>query len=174
TGAAFAYTAAPLLLFYRGHDNLIFDRLALDPSPLRADRVEDAASPGFHETLPAPGPEMEQLRGFVVGGGGLMVVLGKDTPPASLAALTDDNIQEGNPVAAAEGPYHAAEAEKLGAVIEYIGPPSDPLRDNISWKSAVRVFERWILNVNRGDVLVATSDKDPVHPHTPILVKLEL
>ena len=173
TGAALA-SALPLPLFYRGRENLIFDRLALDPSSLRADRLEDAQVAVYQESLPEPGPEMDQLRGFVVSGGGLVVVLGKDTPPASLAALTDNDLQEGNPVEAAEGPYHAAEAEKLGAVIEYVGPPDDPLKDNISWKSAVRVFERWILTVNRGEVLVATSDKDPVHPHTPILVKLSL
>ncbi len=125
----------------------------------------------FMNTLPPPGPEMDRLKGFVIGGNGLLVVLGKDITPASLAALTNDAIKEGNAVEAAEGPYHAAEAEKLGAEIEYAGPPNDPLRDNISWKSAVRVFERWILNVNRGEVLVATSDKDPVHPHTPILVQ---
>ena len=117
---------------------------------------------------------MDRLKGFVIGGMGLVVVLGKDTPAASLAALTNEAIQEGNSVEAAEGPYHSAEAEKLGAVMEYVGPRNDPLRNNISWKSAVRVFERWILNVNRGDVIVATSDKDPVHPHTPILVRLEL
>ncbi|HLI79659.1 MAG TPA: oligosaccharide flippase family protein [Candidatus Binataceae bacterium] len=172
--AACAYAASPLSLFYRGRDNLIIDRLALDPSTHRVDALANAQCAVFHETLPSPGSEMDQLRGFVVSGGGLLVVLGKDTPPASLAALTDDNIQEGNPVEAAEGPYHAAEAEKLGAVIEYVGPRDDPLRGNISWKSAVRVFERWILNVNRGDVLVQTSDKDPVHPHTPILVRLAL
>ena len=117
---------------------------------------------------------MDQLKGFVISGNGLLVILGKDTPPASLAALTNNAIEEGNPVEAAQGPYHAAEAEKLGAVLEYVGPRDDPLKDNISWKSAVRVFERWILNVNRGEVIVATNDKDTVHPHTPILVKLEL
>jgi len=173
-GAAVAFDERPLPLFYHGSENLIFDRLALDPSTLRADRLDDAHSAVFQDTLPAPGPDMDQLRGFVVGGGGLLVVLGKDTSPASLAALTDNAVQEGNPVEAAEGPYHAAEAEKLGAVIEYVGPANDPLKDNISWQSAVRLYERWILTVNRGDVLVATSDKDPVHPHTPIITKLTL
>jgi O-antigen/teichoic acid export membrane protein len=173
-GAALAYTGQPLPIFYRGSENLILDRLALDPSTHRVDALAQAQVAVFDETLPALGPEMDQLKGFVVAGGGLLIVLGKDTPPASLAALTNDNLQEGNQVEAAEGPYHAAEAEKLGAVIEYVGPRNDPLKDNISWKSAVRVFERWILNVNSGEVLVQTSDKDPVHPHTPILVKLEL
>jgi O-antigen/teichoic acid export membrane protein len=174
TGAALAYTEHPLPLFYSGRENLIFQRLALDSSTHRVDALANAQSAVLQDTLPPPGPAMDQLKGFVVAGMGLVVVLGKDTPAASLAALTNEAIQEGNSVEAAEGPYHAAEAEKLGAVIEYTGPPNDPLRGNVSWKSAVRVFERWILTVNRGDVLVATSDKDPVHPHTPILVKLEL
>jgi O-antigen/teichoic acid export membrane protein len=174
TGAALAYSENPLPLFYSGRENLIFQRLTLDPSTHRVDALANAQSAVLQDNLPPPGPAMDQLKGFVVAGMGLVVVLGKDTPAASLAALTNEAIQEGNSVEAAEGPYHAAEAEKLGAVIEYTGPPDDPLRNNVSWKSAVRVFERWILNVNRGDVLVATSDKDPVHPHTPILVKLEL
>ncbi|HVN28437.1 MAG TPA: oligosaccharide flippase family protein [Candidatus Binataceae bacterium] len=172
--ASLAASEPPLALFYQGADDLLLQRLDLDPSTHRIRSLAAAQVAVYDEALPAPGPEMDQLKGFVVAGGGLVVVLGKDTPPASLAALTNDAIQEGNQVQAAEGPYHAAEAEKLGAVIEYVGPRDDPLRDNISWESAVRVFERWILNVNRGEVLVATSDKDPVHPHTPILVKLEL
>jgi O-antigen/teichoic acid export membrane protein len=174
TGAALASTEQPLALFYGGRENLILDSLALDPSSHRVDALAKAQCAVFYDTLPAPGPEMDQLKGFVVAGMGLVVVLGKDTPAASLAALTNEAIQEGNSVEVAEGPYHAAEAEKLGAVVEYVGAPGDPLRNNVSWKSAVRVFERWILNVNRGEVMVATSDKDPVHPHTPILVKLEL
>src|SRR5579862_3824689 len=173
-GIALAHTSQPLPLFYHGSESLILDRLELDPSTLRADRLDDAHSAVFDDTLPAQGPDMDQLRGFVVGGGGLLVVLGKGTSPASLAALTDNAVQEGNAVVAAEGPYHAAEAEKLGAVVEYVGPAKDPLKDNISWKSAVRIYERWILTVNRGDVLVATSDKDPVHPHTPVIIKLAL
>jgi O-antigen/teichoic acid export membrane protein len=174
TGAALASTEQPLRLFYKGPENLILERLALDPSTHRVEALANAQCAVFDDTLPPPGPEMDQLKGFVISGNGLVVVLGKDTPAASLAALTNDAIGEGNSVQAAEGPYHAAEAEKLGAVIEYSGASNDPLKDNISWKSAVRVFERWILNVNRGEVIVATSDKDPVHPHTPILVKLEL
>ncbi len=174
TGAALAYTEQPLPLFYAGRENLILDRLAIDPSTHRVGSLESARCAVFDDTLPPPGPELDRLKGFIVGGMGAVIVLGKDTPAESLAALTDDAIKIGNPVVAAEGPYHAAEAEKLGAVIEYTGAPRDPLAGSISWESAVRVFERWILNVNRGDVLVATSDKDPVHPHTPILVKLEL
>jgi O-antigen/teichoic acid export membrane protein len=172
--AALASSEAPFSLFYSGPEDLIIQRLALDPSVRRVDALSKAKCAIFYDTLPPPGPELDQLKGFVVGGMGLVVVLGKDTAPASLAALTNDAIQEGNPVEAAQGPYHAAEAEKLGAVIEYTGPRGDPLKNNVSWKSAVRVFERWILNVNRGDVMVATSATDQVHPHTPILVKLEL
>ncbi len=174
TPPAFAYTEQPLPLYYTGRSPLVLQRLALDSSTHRVDALAKARCAVFDENLPEPGPEMDQLKGFVVGGMGLVVVLGKDTPAASLAALTNEAIQEGNSVEAAEGPYHAAEAEKLGAVMEYVGPPTDPLSANISWRSAVRVFERWLLNVNRGQVLVATSDKDPVHPHTPIVVKLEL
>ncbi len=170
----FASDQQPLRIFYSGRENLLLDRLALDPSTHRVGTLADAQVAVFDDTLPPPGPAMDQLRGFVISGNGLLVVLGKDTPPASLAALTNDAITEGNAVEAAESPYHAAEAEKLGAVMEYVGPRHDPLKSNISWKSAVRVFERWILNVNRGEVIVATNDKDTVHPHTPILVKLEL
>ncbi len=174
TGAALAYTEPPLALFYSGREDLVLERLALDPSTHRVDALANVQCAVFDDTLPEPGPQMDRLKGFIIGGMGLVVVLGKDTPAASLAALTNQAIQEGNSVEAAEGPYHSAEAEKLGAVMEYVGPHNDPLRNNISWKSAVRVFERWILNVNRGEVIVATSDKDPVHPHTPILVRLEL
>jgi len=174
TPIALAYTDQPLRLFYSGRENLVLRRLLIDPSTHRVDALSNAQCAVLHDALPPPGPEMEKLKGWVVGGMGLVVVLGEDVPSASIAALTNDGIKEVSQVEAAEGPYHAAEAEKLGAAIEYTGPRNDPLKGNISWKSAVRVFERWILDVNRGQVLVATDDKDPVHPHTPILVKLEL
>ncbi len=174
SGAALASSEQPLQFFYSGRDNLILQRLILDPSIHRVDTLANAQVAVYQDTLPPPGPAMDQLKGFVISGNGLMVILGKNTPAASLAALTNNAIEEGNPVEAAQGPYHAAEAEKLGAVLEYLGSRNDPLKENISWKSAVRVFERWILNVNRGEVIVATNDKDNIHPHTPILVKLEL
>ena len=52
--------------------------------------------------LPPPGPEMDRLKGWVVGGMGLVVVLGEDVNAASLAALTNDAIKEISQVEAAE------------------------------------------------------------------------
>ena len=173
-GAALAYTEQPLRLFYRGRENLVLDRLLLDPTTHRVAATSDAQCAVFHDVLPPPGPDLDKLKGWVVGGMGLVVVLGKDLDPAALAALTNDSIKQTSTVTAAEGPYHAAEAEKLAAVLEFTGRPHDRLNENVAWSSAVRVFERSIIEVNRGQVLVATNDRDPVHPHTPILVKLEL
>lgn len=164
----------PLKLYYSGRQQMVLSRLRLDPSTVVTNQLGDAQCAVFKNQLPPPGPDIEKLRGWVVGGMGLVVVLGRDLNPASLAALTDNGIKVTSFVEAAPGPYHAAEAEKLGAVIEYAGPANDPLATNVSWKSAVRVFERSILEVNRGDVLVATNANDPVHPHTPIIIRYKL
>lgn len=171
---AFAAPEAAFKVYYRGRQNLVLSRLRLDPSTRLTPEIADAQCAVFQNDLPPPGPELEKLRGWVVAGMGLVVVLGRDLNPAALAALTDNGIKQTSFVEAAPGPYQAAEAEKLGAVLEYSGAPNDPLAGNVSWKSAVRVFERSLLEVNRGEVLVATNDKDPVHPHTPIIIRYRL
>ena len=111
TPIALAYTDQPLRLFYNSRENLILRRLLIDPSTHRVNALANAQCTVMHDTLPPPGPEMDQLKGWVVGGMGLVVVLGEDVPGASLAALTNDAVKEVSQVEAAEGPYHAAEAE---------------------------------------------------------------
>jgi O-antigen/teichoic acid export membrane protein len=65
--------------------------------------------------------------------------------------------------------------EKLAAIISYVGPPNDPIATDVSWKSAVRIQERSLLNVSSATtVMVATTSADPIHPSTPILMRTKL
>ncbi len=173
-GSRPARAETPFKIFCQGREKLVLDRLRLDPGTHIVGGLADAQCAVMQDRLPPPGPPMEDLRRRVAAGMGLVVILGRDIDPNALEALTDGRVRQVSFVAAAPGPYHAAEAEKLAAAIEYAGTRRDPLGENIPWKSAVRVFARSILEVNRGQVLVATGAKDPVHPRTPILVRLQL
>ena len=66
-------------------------------------------------------------------------------------------------------------AEKLAAVISYVGPADDPIATNVSWKSAVRIQERSLLKVSSAaTVMVSTTSLDPIHPGTPILLRAKV
>ena len=47
------------------------------------------------------------------------------------------------------GATHGRELERLAAVVNWVGPKTDPLARNISWLSAVRVHERSLLEVDQ-------------------------
>jgi hypothetical protein len=73
------------------------------------------------------------------------------------------------------GPRHATASEKIAATIAYVGPKSDLLATQVSWNTAVRVYERSLLAVGADAmVLVATTSSDPVHPRTPILTRIKV
>ncbi len=103
---------------------------------------------------------------------GLLVVLGENTDPKALEALTDGAVRQIGVVTVPPGRNHGQEAERLAAIIEYKGPADDPIAKNISWRSAVRIHDRALLDVKGATVLVATGAKDPIKAATPILLRL--
>jgi dihydroorotate dehydrogenase len=100
-------------------------------------------------------------------------VLGQNTDIAALAELTRGAVKQTGTVDVPAGPNHGQESERIAAIVEYTGPRDDAIATNISWRSAVRVHDRSLLETKDAAVLVATSAKDPVRARTPILVKLK-
>ncbi len=161
-------------LYFSGTENLVLERLNLDPATHRVADLSDAQCAVFDDALPAPGPALDALKARVAAGMGVVIITGPNTDPAALAALSGGAITQTGTVDVAAGAKHALEIEKYAAIIEYTGPASNPLAANVSWKSAVRVHERSLLTVSKGAaVLVATSGKDPVRAHTPVLIELK-
>ncbi|MGB6088054.1 MAG: hypothetical protein WBG26_01055, partial [Candidatus Binataceae bacterium] len=161
-------------IYFSGTENLVLDRLMLDPSTRRVSNLADAQTGVFDDTLPAPGPALDALKARVAGGMGVVIVTGPNIDPAALAALTGEAITQTGMVDVPAGPKHAQEIEKYAAIIEYTGPAANPLASNVSWKSAVRVHERSLLAAAPdATVLVATSGKDPVRAHTPVLIEMK-
>jgi O-antigen/teichoic acid export membrane protein len=105
---------------------------------------------------------------------GVVLILGRHTDPAALADLTGGAIKQTGIVDVAHGATHDRELERLAAVVNYVGPPKDPLARNISWLSAVRVHERSLLDVNGAEVMVRTNPYDPIRPKTPILLRMHV
>jgi O-antigen/teichoic acid export membrane protein len=172
--SASASQAPAFNLYFSGTENLVLDRLDLDPTTHRVADLSDAQCAVFDDALPAPGPALDALKARVAAGIGVVIITGPNTDPAALAALTGGAITQTGTVEVAAGAKHAQEIEKYAAIIEYVGPAANPLAANVSWKSAVRVHERSLLRVGRAaTVLVATSGKDPVRAHTPVLVELK-
>lgn len=172
--AAQAAQPRPFNLYFSGSENLVLDRLDLDPSTHRVTDLSAAQSAVFDDALPAPGPALDALKARVAAGMGVVVITGPNTNPASLSALTGAAVTQTGSVDVPAGPRHALEIEKYAAIIEYTGPGSNPLAVNVSWKSAVRVHERSLLKTTSAvTVLVATSGKDPVQPHTPVLLEMK-
>jgi O-antigen/teichoic acid export membrane protein len=62
--------------------------------------------------------------------------------------------------------------ERLAAIIEYKGAADDPIAQNISWRSAVRVHARSVLESHGAEVLVATGKA--VRLGTPILLRAKV
>ena len=132
-GNAFAASdEAPFTLFYQGRETLVLHRLQLDPSTHEAP-LGDGQAAVYQDELPPVGPELDALKARVTGGMGLVVILGADVDAASLEAITDGAVEQTGVVNTPEGAAHAAAAEKIAAIIGYVGPASDPLATNISW-----------------------------------------
>ncbi|HYL59789.1 MAG TPA: hypothetical protein VEU51_13040, partial [Candidatus Acidoferrales bacterium] len=162
-------------LYYSGEENLVLSRLLLAPTTHRVASIADAATAVYQDNLPAPGPELDALKGRVADGMGVVLILGRHTDAAALEALTAGAVRQTGVVDVARDAPHEQELERLAAVINYVGPPTDPLARNISWLSAVRVHERSLLDVTGGgEVLVRTNPRDPVRPKTPILVRVHV
>ncbi len=160
-------------IFYRGQDDLVLERLKLDPSTVAADSLADAQAAVVQDALPTPGPELDALKARVESGMGLLLILGSHTDPAAIRALTDGALEQIGAVRTEEGPERGQELERIAAVIAYTGPPADALRRGASWGSAVRIHERSILKADgRAQVLVATVAADKISPHDPILVRV--
>lgn len=170
--AGAASSEAPFRLFYQGRETLILQRLELDPSTRKVSQLAGAQAAVYQGELPSPGAQLDELKACVESGMGLLIVLGNDVDPVSLKTLTDGAIEQTGMVDAPLGPSHGAAAEKIAASIEYVGPKSDLLNTQISWKSAVRVHERSLLKLGAGaTVLVGTTSADPIRPATPILLR---
>src|SRR5215469_7550720 len=103
--SAFAIVALALLvsaaaasqrfpIFYRGAEELVLRRLALDPSTIRVDHLADAQVAIFQDQLPAAGAALDDLAARVHSGLGLLVVMGPHVDAASLKALTHDAIRQ--------------------------------------------------------------------------------
>lgn len=167
-----ADSEAPFSLFYEGRESLVLHRLELDPSTHVVATVADAQAAAYQDQLPPPGPDLDALKARVNAGIGLVLILGADVDATSLKALTDGAVEQTGVVDAPSGPGHAMADEKLAAIISYVGPATDPIATNVSWKSAVRIQERSLLKVSSAaTVMVATTSLDPIHPGTPILMR---
>ena len=161
-------------VYYSGAEDLVLSRLLLDPTTHRTANLNDATTAVYQDNLPPPGPELDALKARVASGMGLLIVTGQHTSPAALDSLTNGAIKQTGVVDVVSGATHAREMERLAAVLEYTGPPTDPIATNMSWKSAVRVHERSILETTGAAiVLVATNKSDPVRPRDPILVRVK-
>lgn len=170
-----AQTEAPIALFYQGRESLVLGRLQLDPSTRMVDSLNEAQAAVLQDQLPGQGPALDALKSRVEAGMGLTLILGADTDPSALKALTDGAVEQTGIVDAPAGADHAMAAEKFAAIINYVGPDTDPIGSNVSWKSAVRVQERSLLKIAPSvSVMVATTASDPIHRETPILLRMKL
>ncbi len=167
-----AATGKPIRIYYSGTENLVLTRLKLDPTTQQVANLADADTAVFQDRLPARGPELDALKARVAAGMGLLIVLGQNTDVAALADLTGGAVTQTGTVDIPAGPNHGQESERIAAIVEYTGPRDDAIATNISWRSAVRVHDRALLDSKGAAVLVATSAKDPVRGHTPILIRL--
>jgi O-antigen/teichoic acid export membrane protein len=174
--AAFAAEPPPpIALFYQGRESLILHRLQLDPSTYVVDSLRDAQAAVYQDDLPPPGLALNALKSRVEAGMGLTVILGEDIDPAALNSLTDGAVEQTGVVDVPPGAGQAITAEKVAAIISYVGPHTEPIGTNVSWQSAVRVHERSLLKVSsRVSVLVDTTAADPIRPATPILLQIKV
>ncbi len=130
-------------IFFRGTDPLIKDRLALDSRTSFVD-LQHARVALIQNNLWKPGPELSLLKDKIAQGMGLVLILGPDTSPESIAALTDGAVaQRGIARPLCEDSGDAL--EQHAAIIRYVGPHSDRLGRRVSWRSVTRVHERTIV-----------------------------
>ena len=159
-------------IYYSGSEDLVLNRLLLDPTTHRVANLDDAATAVYQDNLPPAGPELDALEARVASGMGVVLILGRHTDATALASFTNGAIKQTGIVDVSAGATHGRELERLAAVVNWVGPKTDPLARNISWLSAVRVHERSLLVVNGAEVLVKTNPRDPVAPGTPILLRI--
>ena len=159
-------------IYYSGSEDLVLNRLLLDPTTHRVANLDDAATAVYQDNLPPAGPELDALKARVASGMGVVLILGRHTDANALASFTNGAIKQTGIVDVSAGATHGRELERLAAVVNWVGPKTDPLARNISWLSAVRVHERSLLAVNGAEVLVKTNPRDPVAPGTPILLRI--
>ncbi|HYB90326.1 MAG TPA: hypothetical protein VEC38_04695 [Candidatus Binataceae bacterium] len=162
-------------IYYQGAEDLVLSRLNLDPTTQRTANLADARTAVFQDGLPAKGAALDALKSRVEAGMGLVIVTGRHLDPAALESVTGGALRQTSTVDVPAGPSRGQELERLAAVIEYAGPAADPIGKQISWRSAVRVHERSLLDPGPTlTVLVQTGAKDPVRPHTPVLLAMKL
>jgi O-antigen/teichoic acid export membrane protein len=159
-------------IFFRGTDPLIKEQLSLDPTTSFVD-LQRARVAVIQNNLWQPGPELSLLKEKVTQGMGLVLILGPDTPPDSIAVMTDGAVvQTGIVKLPSAGSADAL--EQRAAIIHYVGPSPDPLGRWITWHSATRVHERTIVELKHARVLVATTRADRMSPSAPVLLRLRL
>ncbi len=174
---AFAYSASTpaeqFRIFYLGKDDLVRERLSLDPTTSFTD-LAHAQVAVIQDALWGPGPQLDLLKSRIREGVGLVLILGPDTSPAALNALTDGAVTQTGAVTDATGRDSDEAIERKAAAIRYVGPRSDPLARSPNWRSATRIRERSIVAALRARVLVATTRLDTVSPSAPVLLRLRL
>jgi O-antigen/teichoic acid export membrane protein len=159
-------------IFFRGTDPLIKERLSLDPSTSFVD-LERARVAVIQNNLWKPGPELSRLKDKIAHGLGLVLILGPDTPPESIASLTESAVVQKRIVNDIFG-YAGEALERQAAVIRYVGPQEDRLARWINWHSATRVHERTVVESKGVRVLVATTRADGLSPSAPVLLRLRV
>ena len=170
---AFAHAAeSQFNIYYSGSEDLVLNRLLLDPTTHRVANLDDAATAVYQDNLPAAGPDLDALKARVASGMGVVLILGRHTDANALASFTNGAIKQTGIVDVAAGATHGRELERLAAVVNWVGPKTDPLARNISWLSAVRVHERSLLDRQRRRGAGQDQPRDPVAPGTPILLRI--
>ncbi|MGO9606537.1 MAG: lipopolysaccharide biosynthesis protein [Candidatus Binataceae bacterium] len=160
-------------IFYLGNDDLVRERLALDPGTTFTD-LAHAQVAVIQDALWEPGPQLDLLKSRISAGMGLVLILGPDISPAALDALTGGAvIQTGVVTDSADNDSDDA-IEQRAAVIRYVGPRRDPLARWPNWRSATRIHERSIVRAIHARVLVATTRLDEVSPSAPVLLRLRI
>jgi O-antigen/teichoic acid export membrane protein len=164
----------PVTIYYQGVEKLVLRRLELDPSTRVTTDLGSADVAVYQGVLPPVGAELDALKARVRAGMGLVVITGRAIEPPALADLTGGAIRQSGEVAVAAGKNRGREIQGIAAVLVYTGPGTNPLATNISWRSAVRVHERSLLELTApAQAIVATGAKDPVKANTPVLAEMK-
>jgi O-antigen/teichoic acid export membrane protein len=174
SAAAALAAEKPVTIYYQGVETLALSRLELDPSTHITTDLNRADVAVYQGVLPAAGLELDALKARVRAGMGLLVITGHGIGSSALADLTGGAIRQTGEVNVAPGPKRGREIQRIAAVLVYTGPKNNPLATNISWRSAVRVHERSLLELAApARAIVSTGAKDPVTAHTPVLVEMK-
>ena len=74
-------------VYFSGTENLVLERLELDPSTHGVSDLSAAQTAIFDDTLPATGPALEALKARVAAGMGVVIVTGPNTRSGGAGAL---------------------------------------------------------------------------------------